>query len=1120
MSTAAVAPAPDTSDDELVERATELARRLLATSRDDESRDERRRRERLGALLADSDGRQLIFALTDEVLRIDDPDLAARRFAAVVAEHPSGAMGPLDSLALRAGAVAAPRLARLVMPLVARRIKDETRGIVIPASDPRFSRHLARRSSDGVRINVNPLGEAILSDAEAAERTEAVRSRIARDDVDYVSVKVSAVVANLDPYALEHSLDRVAGRLREIYRSARAARVPVFVNLDMEEYGDLELTERAFTRVLDTDEFAGLDAGIVLQAYLPDSHAALERLGDWANRRHGRTGGTIKVRLVKGANLAMERVEAELHGWTAAPYATKADVDASYKAMLDSALRPEWAGALRIGLASHNLFDVAWALTVADRRGALDRVEFEMLEGMAPAQARAVHAVAGDLLMYAPVVSDEDFDASIAYLTRRLDENTQPENFLRSLFTLRPDSVEFDAEAQRFALAVAERHHASHARRRGPRTVDVRDGFENEPDSDLTDPAVRAAFRDAVERPPTPEFEPVADAAGVDAVMERARGAFERGDHSPAERRRWLLDVAELMSAERAATIGLMAATAVKTVHEGDPEVSEAIDFCRYDATGGSDRLVEARRAGLDVAGRGVNVVVGPWNFPYAIPTGGVAASIAAGDSVVLKPAPEVTEVGAWIADQFWRAGVPRDVLQLVVCDDGPVGRHLVTHPDVDTVVLTGAHATASMFLDWRPDLRVLAETSGKDALVITPAADIDQAIADLVRSAFGHAGQKCSAASLGIVVAEVHDDPTFRRRLRDAVTSLRVGPATDPATMVGPLVGPPGDDLRRALTTLEPGESWLVEPTRLEPAAHAAPDPAELWAPGVRLGVEPGSWFHRTECFGPVLGLIRADDLDHAIRIQNASDFGLTGGIHSLDDAEVAEWLRRVEVGNAYVNRHITGAVVRRQPFGGWKRSSVGGGAKAGGPGYVAQFARITEPGPLDDVDVEVTTARFRSQWQSWWCADHDPSGLEAESNVLRYRALGCVAVRHDGASADGGDGDRGPLAIARIAARVTGVELVESTSARESDVEFAHRAARRADTGRPVDRVRLLGDLDDAARSILHAAGVAVDDSPPVRLPAIELQRWVREQAISRTLHRHGRLVVPGTGRRDRPD
>jgi len=1079
------------TDEQLVDDAVELARRLLTTSQADESRRKVRRRRRLGALLADPTGRQLIFAMTDEVLRINDPQLAAERFADVVDRHHTTAVGTVDALLLRVGGVVAPRLANVVMPLVVRKIKSETHGIVIPADDPKFGAHLSARSDDGVRINVNPLGEAILSDAEADERLRAVSDRIERADVDYVSVKVSAIVANLDALAFELSVDRICERLRDLYRRAEAVSPRTFINLDMEEYRDLELTLQSFVRVLDEPEFVSVDAGIVLQAYLPDSHEALERLGTWAADRHAADGGTVKVRLVKGANLAMEAIEADLHGWVPAPYPTKADVDASFKAMLDSAMRPEWAGALRIGLASHNLFDIAWALTLGADRGVLNRIEFEMLEGMAPAQARAVFDAAGSLLMYAPVVADHDFDASIAYLSRRLDENTQPDNFLRSLFTLSPDSPEFAGEADRFRSSVDARHDVFTGRRRALVDIGGHEFFDNEPDSDMTDAALRTSFLDAVAAPIDPAVVPVDSTDEIDTAVAAAVAAHASSAHCAGERRRWLLAAAALMSSERALTISLMSNQTAKTMHEGDPEISEAIDFCRYYATTGRERLDDAVADGFDVAGRGVVVVVGPWNFPYAIPTGGVAAAIAAGNSVVLKPAPEVTAVGAWIADQFWRAGVPRDVLQLVVCEDGPVGRHLVTHTDVDTVILTGAYETASMFTRWRPDLRVLAETSGKDALIITPSADIDLAIADLVRSAFGHAGQKCSAASLGIVAAGVYDDPTFRRRLRDAVTSLRVGAATDPATMVGPLIAPPTSKLERALTSLEVGESWLVEPQQLDTPGTAA---GISWSPGVRLGVAAGSWFHRTECFGPVLGLMRADDLDHAIDLANAGDYALTGGIHSLDDGEVDRWLDTIEIGNAYVNRHITGAIVQRQPFGGWKRSSVGGGAKAGGPGYVQQFARISG-GPTTDADR--LTIAMRSVWQAHYCTDHDESGLTAEANILRYVPLGRVEVRHDSASAG--------LGVLRVASTVTGVALGESATADEPDVDFARRVAGARQ--RP-DRVRLLTALSDEARTILHDADIAIDASEPIAAPMIELQRWVKEQAISRTLHRHGRL------------
>ena len=360
-----------------------------------------------------------------------------------------------------------------------------------------------------------------------------------------------------------------------------------------------------------------------------------------------------------------------------------------------------------------------------------------------------------------------------------------------------------------------------------------------------------------------------------------------------------------------------------KTVAEADPEVSEAIDFARYyaRALGAGDTVDGCRLEPL-----GVVVVAPPWNFPLSIPAGGVLAALAAGNAVLLKPAPEAVLVGWQLASALWEAGIPREVLQFVPCPDDEVGRGLITDPRVDAVILTGSVETARRFLAWRPDLRLFAETSGKNAIIVTALADRDQAVRDLVRSAFGHDGQKCSAASLAICEAEVYDDPAFRRQLRDAAASLAVGSAWDPSSRVTPLTQPPGSALRRALTTLDAGEEWLLEP---RPLGRDAP----LWSPGIKLGVRRGSFFHQTECFGPVLGLMRAADLDEAIELANDQPFGLTSGIQSLDDREIARWLERVEAGTLYVNRHITGAIVGRQPFGGWKASSVGPGRQGRRP-------------------------------------------------------------------------------------------------------------------------------------------------------------------------------------------
>ncbi len=1064
--------ASDPPTRQTTERAIERDAELLRVATASTTRRERRQQRRMAALVQDPDLRALTFVLTDEVLRFADDRRAASRFRSIVADLGAPpALGFVDRALLRTGAVLSSYVPRVVMPLVRARIFRESAGAVVPADDPAFAAHVAKRVGVGFGLNVNVLGEAILSDAEADGRIRQLLDFIDRPDVNYVSLKISAVVANLDVLAFEHSVSAICDRLRVLYRAGQRSQPVTFVSLDMEEFRDLPLTLAALKRVLDEPEFATIDAGVVLQAYIPDAHDACQRLCEWAQARHERAGGSLKIRIVKGANLAMERVDAELHGWPQAPYETKAEVDASFKRLVEHPLDLRWSGAVRVGFASHNLFDVAWALGLPGRQ----RIEFEMLEGMAPAQARAVRDEVGHVLLYTPVVRRDDLAASIAYLARRLDENTAPENFLRSVFALTPGSREWDAQRARFESAIDGRRSVStSSRRRQDRSIVVEaqplGTFENCPDTDWTRDVNRAWIDNHLDQPGTPEIPVTHTIAEIDAVVSTARAAAASWASTTFDERRTVLSqVATEMEASRGNTLALMARTACKTISEGDPEVSEAVDFARY--YGWCTHAIEERQhSGLSFAPIGVVLVASPWNFPYAIPASGVLAALAAGNAVLLKPAPEVRQVAHEMASQLWRSGVPRDVLQFVACPDDQVGRHLVTHAGVDLVVLTGALETAQLFRSWKPSIRLIGETSGKNALVITAAADVDAAIKDLVRSAFGHAGQKCSAASLAIIEASLYDDPNFQRRLADAVRSIRLGPADDVATMMGPLIGEPPPKLLRALTHLEPGEHWLVEPRCLDPDRH-------LWSPGVRGGVTMGSWFHMTECFGPVLGVMRADNLDHAIELQNAVAFGLTGGIHSLDEREIDSWLDRVEVGNAYVNRHITGAIVRRQPFGGWKRSSVGCGPKAGGPAYVEGFGTWT--GGSDDETL------FRVVWQEYFTAEHDPSGLACESNLLRYRPLSSVGlyVSPGAAPTD--------VAVAEMAARVAGVPLV--------------RLETPAST--TADRVRVVGSLTDDQLAECHVAGIEVDRVQPVADATVELRRWVREQSVSWTRHRHGR-------------
>jgi RHH-type transcriptional regulator, proline utilization regulon repressor / proline dehydrogenase / delta 1-pyrroline-5-carboxylate dehydrogenase len=1173
------------SRQEGAERAVALAETLLAEARAGQTAEERARAERLARLMTDPRGKELTIALTDQCFRSRRPERIADQLHYLLERYGAPRfMEWWERIGLTLGALMGQYLPSLVVPPIVARLRHETEALILPAEDEDLRRYLAERRAAGIRLNLNQLGEAILGEAEAARRLDAYLALLARDDVEYISVKVSSVSSQIDLPAFWHTVEVVKGRLRTLYRQALRRRyrhpdgriTPKFVNLDMEEYRDLDLTVTAFREVLDEPDFLALPAGIVLQAYLPESHRVQRALVTWATTRCDRGGAPIKLRVVKGANLAMERIEADLHGWPQAPYTTKREVDVNFKRMIEYGCRREHAAAVHLGIASHNLFDVAYAMVLREAAGVEDCTEFEMLEGMANHQARAVQARAGGLLLYAPVVRAEDFHSAIAYLVRRLDENTAPDNFLRHVFGLEPGSPEWVLERDRF-LAVFEMDGLSDAPRRtqdrGSEAVAAPDPsapFGNEPDTDWALAAnrdwierVRGEWRDRpVETVPLQiagEFvagagqgedrdrsrpsrvayqHELADRAQLSRALEAARVAQAAWAARPdAERRALIEGAAGVLARKRGDLIGAMIVDGAKTVTEADPEVSEAIDFGRYyaRAIGAGDTVDGCRMEPL-----GVVLVAPPWNFPLSIPAGGVLAALAAGNAVLLKPAPEAVLVGWHLANALWEAGIPRPLLQFVPCADDDVGRSLVTDSRVDAVILTGSVETARRFFEWRPDLRLFAETSGKNAMIVTALADRDQAIRDLVRSAFGHNGQKCSAASLAICEAEVYDDATFRRQLRDAAESLAVGSAWDPASRVTPLTQPPGRALTRALTSLDEDEEWLLEPRRLD-------GEAPLWSPGIRLGVRRGSFFHRTECFGPVLGLMRAADLDEAIELANDQPFGLTSGLQSLDDREVAHWTDRIEAGNLYVNRSTTGAIVGRQPFGGWKASSVGPGAKAGGPNYVLQLGRwrqVARPfdgAPLapaveallarclealtdDDsrVMLRASAASYAAAWRDHFARGHEPTPLLGERNLFRYRPCGRLLVRAETATPAG----RFALAQVALAARTCGVpveisladgaldvwvsEVGDGAGRFESEVELAARI-----TAVRIERLRALTPLTSVTRAAVHAAGVTVLDAPVLATGRLELRAYLREQAVSRVVHRYGTVMDPA----DRP-
>ena len=491
-------------DERRIDQAIALARQLVEEAARLEARQprrERRHRARMRALVRDAAAADFTVRLTDEVPRIPVPATAARRFSKLVDSADLGGFAWLDRMMLRVGARLTPVLPRVVMPLVVRRLRAEAASVILPADDPAFGEHLARRHGGrrAVQREHPRRGDRRQRGGPTPARPGPRPARAPRR-----RLRLREDLSNLcGRRARSASTPRSHGScdtLRALYVVAASFDPPKFVNLDMEEYRDLDLTIAAFQRLLDEPELEHLDAGVVLQAYLPDTRGVARSLGEWANRRKGRGGGRIKVRVVKGANLAMESVEAEMRSWQLAPYDSKHEVDANYKGVLDVLLDPAFDDSVRIGLASHNLFDVAWGLDLREElreAGRPARIEMEMLEGMAPAQAATVRRLAGDLLLYTPVVERRDFPSAIAYLVRRLDENTSTENFLAHLFDLAADPAAFDDQAERFTASVRARHSVAATRRRTasravPTTATPLSGpFSNVADTDWTHPENR-----------------------------------------------------------------------------------------------------------------------------------------------------------------------------------------------------------------------------------------------------------------------------------------------------------------------------------------------------------------------------------------------------------------------------------------------------------------------------------------------------------------------------------------------------------------------------------------------------------------------------------------------------
>jgi RHH-type proline utilization regulon transcriptional repressor/proline dehydrogenase/delta 1-pyrroline-5-carboxylate dehydrogenase len=783
-----------------------------------------------------------------------------------------------------------------------------------------------------------------------------------------VSLKLSSLYSQFDPVDPEGTSRAVLDRLRPILRAAR--RHHAFVNVDMEQYAYKDLTLRIFRDVLGEDEFRDWpDAGIAIQAYLKDCAGDLEDLARWAERR----GTPVWVRLIKGAYWDYETVLAAQMAWPVPVFTVKAETDANYEQMTRFLLRHH--DVLRPAFGTHNVRSQAHALAAARHLGLpAGSYEFQMLYGMAEPLDDALVALGQRVRIYTPY---GQLLPGMAYLVRRLLENTANESFLRASFTEHVPEEQLLMNPQQ---QISMKDEGGRMNKTGSDSSFILhpSPFCNEPLTDFSREearqAMRAALADVKGRlggtyPPVIGGETVTTAGTIDSLNpshcrevvgrcgraspEEARAAVATAhkaypawrDTDPDRRADYLVRAAAAMRRRRFELAAWEVYECAKQWREADADVAEAIDFCEYYAHE-MRRLARPRR--FDLPGeeneyvydaRGVAVVIAPWNFPLAILCGMTTAALVAGNTAIMKPAEQSSVVGAKLMEVFQEAGLPAGVVNYLPGAGEEVGPVLVSHPDVAVIAFTGSRAVglainraaAEQASGQDHIKRVITELGGKNAILVDEDADLDEAVHGVAHSAFVYQGQKCSACSRAVVLERQYD--AFLERLVEATRSLRVGPAEDPGTTVGPVID--GDALQRVLGYIEKGK----QEARLAYAGEVGPLAGEGYyvAPHIFADVPPSATIAQEEIFGPVLAVMKARDLDEALAIANGTAYALTGGIYSRSPQNLRRVRREFRVGDLYINRKITGALVGRQPFGGFKLSGMG--TQAGGPDYLLQF-------------------------------------------------------------------------------------------------------------------------------------------------------------------------------------
>ncbi|NGX63018.1 MAG: 1-pyrroline-5-carboxylate dehydrogenase [Candidatus Anoxychlamydiales bacterium] len=961
--------------------------------------------------------------------------------------------------------------------------------------------------------------------------------------------------------------------LIKIYKKAIAhfqkTKKEKLIILNIENHKDIESTIDVFEKVLKNDEFLQIKTGITLDAYFPEIFDLQKRLTDFAKKRCEKNGKPILIRIVKGFRLNIEQIVSSKNNWPSKTFTSKIETDANFKKMITYGCEIENIKAANIGIVTSNIFDISFALILVKEKSLEPYIYFEIGRSKSTntIQKALQKLIEKNLKLFCPVVFKNEFHLASGFLLGKINDSSNPENFLSRLDNLFPGTTAWEDELDNFKqsikfidkLSIVKKHKI---KRNLFATRSTSKVFENEPITDFSIKSNIDWAEEIIEKakifenknvalfidgktvfsknfqigknPAYPQKDLykcfLADETLIETTIKTAKNSEKKYKDLSLEKRCEILKkVSQKIRENRSLLIESLIIDIGKSFFEADCEISDAIDAIEYHINNILDLYSHKN---IQFESKGTFLITPAMSFPISTMAEIIACAFLCKNSIIIKPFLESSFACYTLAKLFLEIEPFQYFLQFINYSNDLLEKKLISDPRINSAMIYTSASYAKKLTKLRSGYELLASTGGINSIIVTNAADKEMAISAIIDSAFDFSGQKFSSASTLILEKEIYDDIEFQMNLKDAAENIIVNSAFDLKTTITPLINEPTKELKKALMTLDAAEMWLLQPKQDKKNPN-------LFSPGIKYGVTQNS---SHENYAPLLSVMRANDLDHAIELANSSKFALAAGLFSLDGKEHSKWIDNIEAGNLYINSKITDAKIKRQPFGGYKESAFGPFHKSGGANYLLNFLKLSQISMptetlavndwvksltqfLENINVskenlEIWLRSIANYAYFWQRLKHDLDHCKiiGQDNIHRYKIRENITLRLP----------KDPFSLDAL--RVCAAALICS-----SPIEISWTSSKKLDEFNWIDLLPTLSNIEESENDFLKRvksgtiarlrlveppstelktkaaeAGVCLIDSPVLANGRFELLHFLKEQCITYEYHRYGNLGI----------